>query len=125
MLEAAQRQPATAAEVGEIRGIERRQLERYGDKLLALISEGRQVAESDWIREPRRPKLDGRQKSLLAALEKMLEEFADNESINAGIVASRRNLAAVVIDLSADSINGWRKGIIEVLFKKAMDSVQA
>lgn len=110
LLDIAYRLPPSRAALAAIDGIATKLLDREGDKLLQIISDS--AADDSRYRPPKAP--DEQQKALLKALQGRVKKCAADLGIAAETLASKRELAAVIVSGNCDSrvFSGWRRGII-------------
>jgi ribonuclease D len=110
LLEIAYRLPGTPAELAAIDGLPPKLLNRAGSDLLQAVAAA--AADEDDYRPPRPP--DEGQKALLKEMQAQVQKCADELGIVAEMIASRRELADVIVAGSHDSrlFSGWRRDII-------------
>lgn len=113
----AQRQPQTVVELAEVRSFRRRDLERYGEGLLASVKAGLAVPEAECPVGPPRSRYDrGMEQRIDRALE-LLKEKSAAADIDHALVATRAEVVQVVREGngSADDrrlLQGWRAEFI-------------
>ena len=110
LLDIAGRLPADAAQLAAIEGISRKLLGREGSNLLGLITES--ALNEERYSPPRRP--DEPQKALLKTMQSRVRKRAEELGIAAETLASRRELAAIVLSGSHETrvLSGWRRDVI-------------
>lgn len=110
LLDIACRRPESEAELAKIEGISPKLLARAGGNLLQLIKES--ATDDDRYDPPRAP--DEQQKALLKTLQACVKRCADELGIAAETLASRRELAAVIVSGSRDTrvFSGWRRDLV-------------
>jgi ribonuclease D len=110
LLEIAYRLPDSADQLTDIDGMSPKLIARIGNDLLQAI-EASSADENDY-RPPRPP--NESQKALLKELQARVARSADDLGIAAETVASKRELAAVIVSGKQDSrvFSGWRKTVI-------------
>ena len=110
LLDIAMRLPANKGELGEIEGLPASLVRRRGSKILAAVA----AAERDQTHyvPPRAP--NEAQKSLLKKMQRQVLECADDLGVAAEIIASKRDLAAVIDGGERRSrlVSGWRHELI-------------
>ncbi len=104
------RLPGAMAELARIESMPPKLLQRAGDAIVSVVAESAQDA-SDY-RPPAAP--DEEQKLLLKKMQSMVAECANDLGIAAEIIASKKELAAVINGGNRDSrvFGGWRKQLI-------------
>jgi len=110
LLEIAYRLPGSQAELAAIEGMPPKLLNRAGKELLQAVAAA-SADEHDY--SPPRPPDEG-QKALLKEMQARVQKCADELGIAAEMIASRRELADVIVSGSRDSrlFSGWRRDII-------------
>lgn len=110
LLEIAYRLPGSEAELAGIEGMPPKLLNRAGKDLLQAVAAA-SADENDY--SPPRPP-DEEQKALLKEMQARVQQCADELGINAETVASKRELAALIVSGSRESrvFSGWRRDII-------------
>ena len=110
LLDIAYRCPASAAALAATEGIPPKLLAREGHNLLRLVAEAAQ--DDDRYSPPRTP--DEQQKALLKTMQSRVKLRAEELGIAAETLASRRELAAVIVSAKLDSrvFSGWRRALI-------------
>ncbi|NND48102.1 MAG: ribonuclease D [Woeseiaceae bacterium] len=110
LLEIAYRLPGSESELAAIEGMPPKLLSRAGKDLLQAVAAA-SADEHDY--SPPRPP-DEEQKALLKAMQARVQRCADELGIAAETVASKRELAAVIVSDSRDSrvFSGWRSDLI-------------
>jgi len=84
-------------------------VQRAGDELLAIVA--RSGHDNDY-KPPSAP--DDRQKSILKSMQTVVAESAKDLGVEAEIVASRKELSAIIISGKRDSrvFQGWRRELV-------------
>ncbi len=110
LLEIARRLPDTPAALGEVAGLPAKLAERAGRQLLHAVEES--AEDRDDYEPPHRP--DARQKALLAEMQSRVARHSGELGIAAEIIASRKELAAIVISGVRRSrvLEGWRRELV-------------
>lgn len=110
LLEIAYRLPGSQAELAAIEGMPPKLLNRVGKDLLQAVAAA--SADEHDYRPPRPP--DEGQKALLKEMQARVQKSADELGIAAEMIASRRELADIIVSGSRDSrlFSGWRRVII-------------
>ncbi|NNF40784.1 MAG: ribonuclease D [Woeseiaceae bacterium] len=110
LLDIAYRRPATEAELADIEGMSPKLLARQGTTLLRLIAES--ATDDNGYTPPGAP--DEQQKALLKTLQARVKRCADELGIAAETLASRRELATMILSGRRDSrvFSGWRRDLI-------------
>ncbi len=110
LLEIAYRLPASDKQLAEIEGLSPKLIARVGKRLLQVV-DASSADENDY-RPPRPP--DEAQKALSKEMQARVARCADELGLAAETVASKRELAAVIVSGKPDSrvFSGWRQDII-------------
>jgi ribonuclease D len=110
LLDIAWNLPTTEAAMADIQGVPPKLVQRAGRQLLELIAAS---AEDDAGYDPPRPPNEG-QKALLKEMQSRVAACAAELDIAAETVASKRELAAVIVSGNRDSrvFGGWRAELI-------------
>jgi len=112
LLELARRPRQSVRELFDIRGVQAQAIERYGAGLLEAANSGRQEAPPKLRRAPALPpSLEPTVDFLILCL----RSLADDLSVASGLVASRSDLAALVVRGDSAEIalmRGWRREVI-------------
>lgn len=110
LIDIAFRMPATLGELGAIKEMPPKVVQRVGDELLQLVSKA--LGESNQYRPPGAP--DEAQKNLLKRMQRLVAECADNLDIAAETIASKKELTSIIMDGNRGSrvFDGWRRELI-------------
>jgi ribonuclease D len=110
LLEIARQLPENMATLRAVDGLPAKLVDRAGVELLAIVA--RSAEDEHDYRPPPAP--DERQKKLLKTLQATVRDCADELGISPELVASRRELSALVLSGSTDSrvFRGWRRPLI-------------
>ncbi len=113
LLEMSRRLPKTLAELGEIRDLERRQIEKRGAEWIRLIEAA--AAEAD----DERPQLEAHQRMTRAEakkvdeLAKVVDAVARPERVHPTLVATKKELARLVLqEHDIPLLRGWRRDLV-------------
>lgn len=110
LLDVAYQLPTSLDQLADVEGLSPKLLGRIGEHLLAAVDES--AGDENDYRPPRPP--DEAQKKLLKEMQARVVIRADDLGIAAETVASKRELAAVIVSGTRDSrvFSGWRKDVI-------------
>lgn len=110
LLEIAYHLPASMQQLAEIDAMPPKLLNRVGSNLLRAVASS--AADENSYSPPRPP--DEQQKALLREMQARVAKCAENLGIAAETVASKRELAAVIVSANRKSrvFSGWRRDII-------------
>ncbi|MGI9249320.1 MAG: ribonuclease D [Woeseiaceae bacterium] len=110
LLEIAYHLPASTQQLAEIDGMPPKLLNRVGSNLLHEVASS--AADENSYSPPRPP--DEQQKALLREMQARVAKCAESLGIAAETVASKRELAAVIVSANHKSrvFSGWRRDII-------------
>ena len=107
----AQKQPADMQELAEIEGMTDGLLKHRGKQLLSVISDT--DAGDTALEPPKNIRPDAREKALSKQLAKILDDEAGRLNIPASLLATRRDLMAMVQgERSLNVLQGWRREAI-------------
>ncbi len=110
--EIAERLPGTAADLESIRTLPAGVARRRGEELLALVTRGRELAQS----EPAAfipPKPETQKLALVTKLMNLARTTAEELKISPEILATRRDVEQLVFSRRTDRLSsGWRKDVI-------------
>jgi ribonuclease D len=110
--EIAERLPGKVADLESIRSLQAGIVRRRGEELLALVTRGREQAQS----EPASfipPRPEPQQMALVTKLMNLARTTAEELKISPEILATRRDIEQLVFSRRTDRLgNGWRKAVI-------------
>ncbi|MEX1082056.1 MAG: ribonuclease D [Halofilum sp. (in: g-proteobacteria)] len=106
--------PADRKQLGRLRSLRGRPLERYGADLLTLIEEAREQTPPELRTTPTLgPELDERGQALAEALHAVVHLRCAEHAVNPEIVVSRRDLGRIAGGEAASAIlGGWRSDLV-------------
>lgn len=114
VIDIAHRLPSTLRELGDIEDMPGKVVQRAGDEILAAVSraDGNGSGNGNNYRPPGPP--DEQQKTVLKQMQGLVAECAEDLGIAAETIASKKELAGVIIGGVRDSrvFDGWRKDLI-------------
>lgn len=113
MLDIARFAPDNPQKLRKIRGFDERDINRYGDELIQVVEQARQIPKDDWpvIKKP--VPLTHQQEALLDVLMGLLRKYCDEQSITPAAVAGRKDLEKLLRgETELDLMRGWRYKII-------------
>jgi ribonuclease D len=110
LLEIAQQLPSNMAALRAVDALPAKLVNRAGADLLAIVA--RSTKDENDYRPPPAP--DEQQKKLLKSLQATVKKCADELGISPELVASRRELSALILSGSTESrvFHGWRRPLI-------------
>lgn len=114
LLDLARRAPKNLQQLGRIRGLEPRTLERWGDKLLELISKARDLPPEQWPQEKAPPpRLDTAQDALVDILMCVARLRAKEQHLSLQALTSRKELERLATgERDLEILHGWRRAVI-------------
>lgn len=118
LLNIAMQEPATIDTLLQAAPQEAKQLQTHATVLLELVERTLALPEDSYLQEPAPARLSAAQKQALNTLEQQVQSYAQAASIDAAIIASRKQLAQIVIQGSAASFSGWRRALLEAVLAK-------
>ncbi len=108
----ARRQPQALADLAGVPDLPPKQVERYGETLLRLIREARQLPADELPPPPSRGARDERGRELVDKLQEAVRVRAESLGINPTLLASRRELKLLLTTpadrLPPPALAGWR-----------------
>lgn len=109
----AQRQPASLDDLGEVRSLRRRDVERVGQALVEAVRRGREVPEEQWPEGPANPVYDRGFEARAKAAAELVKERAGERGIDTVLVATRADVRTLVRhgrdgDAGSRLGQGWR-----------------
>ncbi|MBU0500745.1 MAG: ribonuclease D [Gammaproteobacteria bacterium] len=112
MVDLARRMPQAREQIAHLRGMDERDLKRWGSRWLDLIEEGRQMPRELWPREKIPPKLSPQQEALTDVLSAVLRLIATERKLTPSAIASRKEIERLVAgDPASELLHGWRARI--------------
>jgi len=113
--------PETKDELASIEDVTDGLVKHRGDRLLAIIRQSAEHDEPDQPSGPGRP--DAREKALKKELAKILDSVAENLTLPASLLATRKDLAAMIQgDRKLAVFQGWRA---EAVGQELLDYLQS
>ena len=101
--------PGNNADLDNIRGMQTKTIERYGQLLLDMVQQALQEAPVPLPRRSRGVKASVQEDALTDILQAQLRLLADEQDINSAAVASRKDLLALIRDEESPLLKGWRR----------------
>lgn len=103
-------QPETAAQLANVRGINERVVNRYGNELCRLITEAKNRAPIPLYEKGRPAKKTQQQEAILDILTALVRIRAEENSLNPVILATRKDLEGLLFGDEEDCplLHGWR-----------------
>jgi ribonuclease D len=115
----AQRQPVKSEELGEVRSFRKKEIDLYGEAILAAIDKGRTLSEDQWPTGPPRDRHDRAFEDGVREAMAYLRERSEAEGIDPALVATRSEVKQLLRDgAAADTmddnrlVRGWRRQLI-------------
>jgi ribonuclease D len=109
MLDIARRRPATPEALQAIRGLGEGLLSRSGTELLGVIRQAATRRPQPFPDAARRNRLSVAQEALVDVMTAVVRLTADENRLNPGVLATRRDLEALLLDDPASPVlHGWR-----------------
>lgn len=114
----ARRVPTTLDELRGLRGLYSREIERYGEAILAAVRRGKQVPRQRLPEFPSSPALSGQEAALLELLQGLLRARADEADLAPALIANNGDLQALVLTRgqgygqTLPLLQGWRRTIV-------------
>jgi ribonuclease D len=112
LIDIARRMPRHLEELGKIRGLRERELQRWGATWLGLIEQARQMAKADWPSPEIKQRLSPQEDAKLDLLNAALKLIAEEEGLSPAALANRRDLEALIRgEADAALLGGWQKRV--------------
>ncbi len=113
LIDLARLQPDSLAELGHIRGLPEKLLQREGETLLELIRQGKQI-EVETDNDTHRPqKLALAQQAVVDVLMALINLRAEEQGISPTSLAGRKEVEKLVVgDGDSKLLHGWRRAMI-------------
>lgn len=112
LLDLARQQPASIAQLNDIRGIHPERAKRHGDTWLQLIKTGQNVPEADWPELSRNKKPSANQNALIDLLLLVVQLQAKQHNITAAVIATRKQIADMVLAGKTQLSDDWRGALV-------------
>lgn len=112
LLDLARLQPDSADKLEQLRGFEGERRRRYGETLLAVIAEAREMPRERWPQPTRPEPLSPEQDALVDALLAIVKLAAGEHEVSPGSLAGRRDLERLVQGEDVALLHGWRKALV-------------
>ncbi|MBF0256519.1 MAG: ribonuclease D [Gammaproteobacteria bacterium] len=113
LIDMARRMPRQLGELGKIRGMRDKDLERWGKTWLELIDQARQTPRELWPEPKIRQRLEPQDEAKVDLLFAGLRLIAEAEGLSPAAVATRKDLEALVRgDEDAILLSGWQGRVV-------------
>jgi ribonuclease D len=113
LLDIARQNPATRDDLGHIRGLPPKTLERYAE---VILDELRQAREQGAVALPENRKRNDKpsiqEEALIDILQAQLRLIAELRGINSAVLASRKDLLELLRDEDSGVLKGWKKKVV-------------
>jgi ribonuclease D len=126
LIDLARRQPADLQKMQQIRGLEPGAVKRWGELILELIRESKQLPKEQWPREKRIPqKLNANQDALTDLLMAVLRLQADHHNITPSALCTRKELERLISgDRDLEILHGWRRALAGKVLLEVLEGRQ-
>ncbi len=105
--------PSSRDALQSLRGVSERSLRRYGETLIELIREARGKPPEPRTLDRRQPRLSMREEALVDCLNAIVRLRAQEQDLNAGVIATRKELERIVAgDRDLPLCTGWRASFV-------------
>ncbi|HBY95790.1 MAG TPA: ribonuclease D [Chloroflexi bacterium] len=114
----ARKTPATVEELRGLRGLYSREIDRYGQAILAAVKRGQQVPRHQLPHFSSNPALNGQEAALLELLQGLLRARADEAGLAPALIANNSDLQTLVETRGQGHgqalplLRGWRREIV-------------
>ncbi len=112
LLDLSRQQPSNLSEIGEIRGINPDRSSNTHEVWLDLIKKGQNTPEVEWPELPRSKKPTPNQNALIDLLMIVVQIQAKKHNITAAVIATRKQLAAMVQSGESTLSDDWRGELV-------------
>jgi ribonuclease D len=122
LVDIARQQPRTRSDLGRLRGVSERLVERHGEHLLELIGAARERTPEPLPGGSRRARLTPSQEALLDAMSAVVRVCAAENSLNPAVLASRRQLEQLLVDPgTSELMQGWHRRLVGERLQALLD----
>lgn len=114
----ARKTPTSLEELRGLRGLYSRDIDRYGQAILAAVRRGQQVPRNQLPSFPSNPILNGQESALLELLQGLLRARADEVDLAPALIANNSDLQTLIETRgqghgkSLPLLHGWRRDIV-------------
>lgn len=110
LLDMAKRMPATGSQLGKIRGLSERQLDRWQSQWLELIANAKSLPQESWPAPKIPPRLSLEDEARLDLLSAALRLLAAEQNMSITAIASRKDLESLLGNSQPGLLlQGWRR----------------
>lgn len=113
LISLAQQLPANLLQLEKIRGIKSNTVDKFGDAIIKIIVDARNIPEDQWPRLPKWQRTTPQQDALVDICIAYMKQLAFENEISPGILCNRKDMEKLVMGESELLIlQGWRKQLI-------------
>ncbi len=120
LLDISRQQPSNSNEIGDIRGINPDRTSKHHETWLALIKKGQNIPESEWPELARSKKPTPTQNALIDLLMLVIQIQAKKHGITPAVIATRKQIAAMVQSGSTEISDDWRGALVNSEFSRVI-----
>ena len=125
MVDIARRRADSQDQLSRIRGFDERTLTRDGRAIVDVVKRGLEVPKEAWPSEKVPPPLSASQEVIVDLLSAVVRLVADEQQVTAAALASRRDLAKLVVGVDGPLDHGWRRKLVGDLLNRVLNGEQA
>lgn len=118
LVEIAARRPETLEEIAEIRGINKKEIEKTGRQILDAVKKGLASDEPEMNHKSAHPRAKSSETPLISLLMALLNLKASKAKVAPGVLATREDIQSLVEafpnldDVDLPILNGWRRELV-------------
>lgn len=125
LLNIAQQQPDSAKELSHIRSLERKSRERYGEDILRIVAEAKDITPEPLPPFVKKEKLNPANLAKMQLLNAWVHHRADELNIAPGLLAPQKILEKLATGEGRAALKGWRDQLIGEQLQDLLDGTQA
>ncbi len=113
LLNLAQLQPSSIAELKDIKGIQERLVRKYGDEILATLDKAKHAEPQSQLMDKSRKPLNKKEEAMLDVLTAIVKILAENHNLHPAILAPKKEIERLIRrDSQTLLLKGWRRSLI-------------
>lgn len=113
MISLAQQTPGNILQLEKIRGIKSSTIDKFGDAVIKVIIEAKNIPEDQWPSLPKWQRTTPQQEALIDLCMAYMKQLALENEISPGILCNRKDMEKLITgDVDLPFMQGWRKQLI-------------
>ena len=113
LISLAQQTPGNLSQLEKIRGIKSSTIDKFGDAIIKIIFDARDIPEDQWPRLPKWQRTTPQQDALVDVCIAYMKQLAFENEISPGILCNRKDMEKLIMgDHELPILQGWRKQLI-------------